>query len=74
MPARGLFAGIAAHAMLRLDRPLSASFGLVLATYAHAVGWPMVRGGADAVADALVAELAAVGGEVVTGRPHRVAR
>ncbi len=31
--------------MLRLDRPLSASFGLVLATYAHAVGWPMVRGG-----------------------------
>jgi phytoene dehydrogenase-like protein len=67
-PARALFAGIAAHSMLRLDRPLSASFGLVLATYAHAVGWPMVRGGADAVADALVAELRAAGGEVVTGR------
>ena len=46
--ARALFAGIAAHSMLRLDRPLSASFGLVLATYAHAVGWPMVRGGAAA--------------------------
>jgi phytoene dehydrogenase-like protein len=67
-PARSLFAGIAAHAMLRLDRPLSASFGLVLATYAHAVGWPMVRGGSNAVADALVAELEAAGGEVVTGR------
>jgi phytoene dehydrogenase-like protein len=69
--ARALFAGVSAHSMLRLDRPLSASFGLVLATYAHAVGWPMVRGGASAVADALVAELAAAGGEVVTD--HRVA-
>ncbi|MEP6638711.1 MAG: NAD(P)/FAD-dependent oxidoreductase [Chloroflexota bacterium] len=70
-PARALFAGIAAHSMLRLDRPVSASFGLVLATYAHAVGWPMVRGGANAVADALVAELAEAGGQLVTG--HRVA-
>jgi phytoene dehydrogenase-like protein len=69
--ARALFAGVSAHAMLRLDRPLSASFGLVLATYAHAVGWPMVRGGVSAVADALVAELEAAGGEIVTG--HRVA-
>ena len=67
-PARALFAGIAAHAMLRLDRPLSASFGLVLATFAHSAGWPMARGGANAVADALVAELIGAGGEVVTGR------
>ena len=66
--ARALFAGLAAHAMLRLDRPLSASFGLVLGMYAHAVGWPMVRGGAAAVADALAAELRAPGGEIVTGR------
>jgi phytoene dehydrogenase-like protein len=63
-----LFAGFAAHAMLRLDRPLSASFGLVLALTAHAEGWPMVRGGSGAVADALVAELRSLGGEVVTGR------
>ena len=69
--ARALFAGISAHAMLRLDRPLSASFGLVLATYAHAVGWPMVRGGTGAVAEALVAELEVAGGEIVTG--HRIA-
>jgi len=66
--AQALFAGISAHSMLRLDRPLSASYGLVLATYAHAVGWPMVRGGAEAVANALVAELQAAGGELVTGR------
>jgi phytoene dehydrogenase-like protein len=68
--ARALFAGVAAHSMLRLDRPLSASFGLVLATFAHAVGWPMVRGGVSAVADALAGELTALGGEIVTG--HRV--
>ena len=69
-PARALFAGVAAHAMLRLDRPLTASFGLVLATSAHSVGWPMVKGGAQAVSDALVDELLALGGEVVTD--HRV--
>ena len=69
-PARALFAGVAAHAMLRLDRPLSASYGLALTTFGHAVGWPMARGGSSAVSDALVAELRDLGGEVVTG--HRV--
>jgi phytoene dehydrogenase-like protein len=68
--ARALFAGIAAHAMLPLDRPLTASFALVLATFAHAVGWPMVKGGAAVVADALSAELESAGGAIVTG--HRV--
>ncbi len=66
--ARALFGGVAAHSMVDLDRPATASFGLVLATYAHAVGWPMVRGGANRVADALVAELLDLGGEVVTGQ------
>ena len=48
--------------------PADASFGLVLATAAHAGGWPMVRGGVGALAGALVAELEAPGGEIVTGR------
>ena len=67
-PAQALFAGVAAHSMLRLDRPLSASFGLVLATFAHSAGWPMARGGSSAVTNALVAELEAAGGTVATGR------
>jgi phytoene dehydrogenase-like protein len=67
-PARALFAGLAAHAMLPLDRPLTASFGMVLGMYAHAVGWPMVRGGSAAVAAALAAEVRALGGEIQTGR------
>ena len=65
--ARALFGGLAAHSMLSLDRPLSASFGLVLGMYAHAVGWPMVRAGSSVVADALAAEIKAHGGEIVTG-------
>jgi len=69
--ARALFGGYAAHAMLPLDRPLTASFALVLGTYAHAVGWPMARGGSATVALALAAELEALGGEIVTD--HRVA-
>ncbi len=66
--ARALFAGLAAHSMLPLDRPLSASFGLVLGTYAHAVGWPMIRGGSAAVSDALAAEVRSLGGEIVVDR------
>jgi phytoene dehydrogenase-like protein len=53
--------------MLRLDRPLSASYGLALAVFGHAVGWPMARGGSSAVTDALLAELRDLGGEVITG-------
>ena len=38
--ARALFAGLAAHAMLPLDRPLTAGFGLVLGLSVYACGWP----------------------------------
>jgi phytoene dehydrogenase-like protein len=65
--ARALLAGVGAHSMLRLDRPLTASFGLVLAITAHAYGWPVVRGGTGQLADALAAELRSLGGEIVTG-------
>ena len=65
--ARALFVGLAAHSMVRLDRPLTAAFGLVLGTYAHAVGWPLVRGGTAAVTDALAGEIRRLGGEIVTG-------
>ncbi|HEX2469966.1 MAG TPA: NAD(P)/FAD-dependent oxidoreductase [Candidatus Limnocylindrales bacterium] len=67
--ARALFGGLAAHGMVALDRPLSASFGLVLGTYAHAVGWPMVRGGTGAIGVALASEIRRLGGEIVLGQP-----
>jgi phytoene dehydrogenase-like protein len=67
--AQSLLAGVSAHSMLRLERPLTASFGLVLAITAHAYGWPFVRGGTQHLADALAAELRSLGGEIVTGYP-----
>ncbi len=68
-PARALLAGLSAHSMLRLDRPLTASFGLVLAITAHAYGWPVVRGGTQRLADAMAAELRSLGGVIVVDRP-----
>ena len=65
--ARALFAGMAAHSFLSLDSPLSAAFGLVLGTLAHAVGWPMPRGGAQSIADALADHLRSLGGEIRVG-------
>lgn len=70
--ARALFAGMAAHSTLDLRSPLSAGYGLVLSALAHLVGWPVVRGGSQVLADALVAELRSLGGEAVSG--HRVRR
>lgn len=65
--ARALFAGHAAHANLPLSAPGSAAFGLVLAMLGHAVGWPLPRGGAQSIADALAGHLRALGGEIRTG-------
>ena len=53
MRARALFAGLAAHSVLRLDARPSAAVGLLLGTLAHAVGWPFVQGGASRLATAL---------------------
>lgn len=66
--ARALFAGHAAHSLLALERPASASFGLVLATLAHRVGWPFPRGGAGRITAALADHLRSLGGEIETGR------
>lgn len=63
---RALFAGLAAHSVLALDEPLSASFGLVLGAAAHAVGWPIPRGGAGAITNALCGYLTSMGGTVRT--------
>jgi phytoene dehydrogenase-like protein len=69
--ARGLLAGVAAHAMQPLTAPATGGFGLVLATLAHAPGWPVVEGGSGRLIDAMTAELAALGGRVVTGEEVR---
>ena len=69
--ARALFAGIAAHGVLPLDRPVSAAAAMLLGAAAHAVGWPFPRGGAQTIADALAERFRALGGVVETGRRVR---
>ncbi len=64
--ARAAFAGMAAHSIQPLERPITASFGLMLMLLAHAVGWPLARGGSQHLANALAAHLRVLGGEIVT--------
>ncbi len=65
--ARALVAGLAAHAILPLERSPSAGVALLLAAAGHAVGWPFPRGGSGSLSRALVRLLERLGGEVVTG-------
>ncbi len=80
--AAALFAGCAAHAFLPLSAPFTSAFGLLLALAGHTVGWPVARGGAQTVPDALARRLTELGGEIRVGTrvtrlgdlpPHRVA-
>jgi phytoene dehydrogenase-like protein len=66
---RALFAGLAAHSFLSLDETLSAAFGLLMAIPAHAVGWPIPRGGAQSLTNALCGYLCTLGCKVQTSSP-----
>ncbi|HEV2374223.1 MAG TPA: NAD(P)/FAD-dependent oxidoreductase [Streptosporangiaceae bacterium] len=65
--ARALIAGAAAHAMMPLDTPPTGGVGLMFATLAHTVGWPVVRGGSARITDAMAKAVHAAGGWVETG-------
>jgi phytoene dehydrogenase-like protein len=66
---RALFAGLAAHSFLSLDEPLSAAFAIMMAVPAHAVGWPIPRGGAQSLTNALCGILSIFGSKVITSSP-----
>jgi phytoene dehydrogenase-like protein len=65
--ARALFGGAAAHVYTRLDRPLTASLGLMILASGHRYGWPVAQGGSGSIIEALAAALDAHGGMVSTG-------
>jgi phytoene dehydrogenase-like protein len=67
-PARALFAGLAGHGMLPLDEFTTASIALVLGLLAHAVGWPIPKGGSQNISNAMAAYFESLGGEIVTDR------
>jgi len=63
---RALFAGLAAHSFLALDETLSGAFGVLLAITAHAEGWPIPRGGAQSITNALYGYLSTFGATIKT--------
>ena len=65
--AEALFTGVAAHTISRLPSLTSAGAGMLLATLAHTVGWPIPVGGSQVIADALIADLRSHGGELHCG-------
>ena len=72
--ARALLAGMAAHAMRPLSAPATSAFALVLMALGHAVGWPVARGGSQALVSAMRALLESLGGKLETGREVRSLR
>ena len=66
--ARGLIAGLAGHVTAPLTSPVTGGVALMFALSAHDVGWPIPRGGTQAISDALTSLLTSLGGRVETGR------
>ncbi len=67
--ARALFAGNACHSILPLEHWSTAAFGLMLSMLGHAVGWPVARGGSQAISNALASYLTSLGGTIKVGNP-----
>lgn len=65
---KALIAGLAAHAVLPLDRLPGGAVALMLGVAGHHAGWPVARGGARTIADALASLLRSLGGRIECGR------
>jgi phytoene dehydrogenase-like protein len=64
---RALFGGIAAHALHPLGRPTTSAIGLMLIAAGHRYGWPVAKGGSQAITNALAAVLTNHAGKIETG-------
>lgn len=62
--ARALFAGLACHSIVPLEKMASSAIGLVMAAAGHAAGWPIPRGGSQQITEALAACLRSLGGVI----------
>lgn len=61
---KAYFSGLAAHSILPLNNAFTASFGLILGTTVHSVGWPIAKGGSHSITKALAAYFESLGGEI----------
>ncbi|MFQ5522275.1 MAG: phytoene desaturase family protein [Acidimicrobiia bacterium] len=66
--ARALIAGLSAHSISPFGSLASASVALALGAIGHVYGWPVAKGGSQAIADALAEQLKAMGGSIETSR------
>jgi phytoene dehydrogenase-like protein len=64
--AQAFFAAMATHSVLSLEAPASAAVALTFIAAGHASGWPILRGGAQALPDALARYLEDLGGRIET--------
>jgi phytoene dehydrogenase-like protein len=65
--ARGLFGGMAAHAIQPLSNLSTTAIGLVLMATGHLKGWPVPKGGSMSIANALAGYFKSIGGTIETG-------
>ncbi|MFJ9682541.1 phytoene desaturase family protein [Streptomyces sp. NPDC101194] len=65
--ARGLIAGLAAHAIAPVSGVATGGIALLFALAAHENGWPVPRGGSQAISDALASYVREQGGTIRTG-------
>ncbi len=65
--AQSFFAGMGAHSMLPLNVLTTSSMALVLNILAHVNSWPLPKGGAQQITNALSACFKSSGGEIQTG-------
>jgi phytoene dehydrogenase-like protein len=63
---RGLFAGLAGHSMLALEKAGTSAAAISLAVAAHAAGWPFAKGGAQQFTNGLATYLKSLGGRMIT--------
>jgi phytoene dehydrogenase-like protein len=64
--AKALFAGLACHSIVPLEKVASSAIGLVMAAAGHACGWPIPRGGSQHITEALASCLRSMGGTIET--------
>jgi phytoene dehydrogenase-like protein len=64
--ARGLFAGMAAHAIQPLTNLTTSAIALVLMAAGHLKGWPIPKGGSSNIANALASYFTSIGGKIET--------
>jgi phytoene dehydrogenase-like protein len=69
--SKAIFAGASAHAFLPLSHPLTTAMGIMFLASGHVAGWPVARGGSQAIVDAMAARLRELGGTIETGREVR---